>query len=307
MLNLTRDLFQTAPSVELGDYYEKALLNHILGSIDPETGTTIYFLNLQPGGFKVYSTPLDSFWCCNGTGMENHAKYGESIYFHSGKKLWVNLYIASELDWKQLGVTVRQETSYPVEQGSTLRFKMTQPQEFEVNLRIPSWATKDTMIFINGQKLDQQVTPGTFLALKRVWQNGDTLKLELPMSLRTHHAADDPDVVSFFYGPVLLAGELGRENYPASDHVKDQLALAKLPVPPIPTLIGIDPDHPSEWLHPVPGKPLAFSSGTATEPAHIHFSPLYGIHHQRYAVYWKVAPSGRVSLSESNPTIPTHP
>jgi len=162
-------------------------------------------------------------------------------------------------------------------------------------------------LFFNGQKLDQQVTPGTFLALKRVWQDGDTLKLELPMSLRTHHAADDPEVVSFFYGPVLLAGELGRENYPGSDHVKDQLALAKLLVPPIPTLIGIDSDRPSEWLHPVPGKPLVFSSGTATEPAHILFSPLYGIHHQRYAVYWKVAPSGRVSLSESNPTIPTHP
>jgi hypothetical protein len=302
MLKLTRDLFQTAPSVELGDYYEKALLNHILGSIDPETGTTIYFLNLQPGGFKVYGTPLDSFWCCNGTGIENHAKYGESIYFHADRKLWVNLYIASELDWKELGVKVRQETAYPEEEGSTFRFSMPKPQEFEVILRIPSWATKGNSVTLNGRKLDPSPTGGTLLPVKRVWSDGDTLKLDLPMSLRTYHPPDDPKTSAFFYGPVLLAGELGHENYPASDHVKDQRALVKLPIPPIPTLQGINADRPSEWLHPISGKPLLFTSGNATQPADIHFTPLYGIHHQRYAVYWKVEPS-----SASKPPPPANP
>ena len=292
MLKLTRDLFQTAPSVEFGDYYEKALLNHILGSIDPETGTTIYFLNLYPGGFKVYSTPLDSFWCCNGTGMENHAKYGESIYFHSGKKLWVNLYIASELDWKQLGVTIRQGTSYPVEQGSTLRFSMAKPQEFEVILRIPSWATNGNSVTLNGRKLDLYPTGGTLLPVKRVWNDGDTLKLDLPMRLRTYHPPDDPKTSAFFYGPVLLAGELGHENYPSSDHAKGQLDLAKQPVTSPPLLLDADSDHPFQWLRPVPGKPLSFNSGSATRPANIIFSPLYSIHHQRYAVYWESERAG---------------
>jgi hypothetical protein len=292
MLKLTRDLFQTAPSVELGDYYEKALLNHILGSIDPETGTTIYFLNLQPGGFKVYGTPFDSFWCCNGTGMENHAKYGEGIYFHAERKLWVNLYIASELDWRELGMKVRQETTYPVEQGSTFRFSMAKPQEFEVILRIPSWATNGNSVTLNGQKLDLSPTGGTLLPVKRVWNDGDTLKLVLPMSLRTYHPPDDPKTSAFFYGPVLLAGELGRENYPATDHVNGQLDLANRPIPPAPLLLDADSNHPSQWLKPVPDKPLTFTSGSATRPANIIFSPLYALHHQRYAVYWKSERAG---------------
>jgi hypothetical protein len=292
MLKLTRDLFQTAPSVELGDYYEKALLNHILGSIDPEMGATIYFLNLQSGGFKVYSTPLDSFWCCNGTGIENHAKYGEGIYFHAERKLWVNLYIASELDWRELGVKVRQETAYPVEQGSTLRFKMTQPQEFEVILRIPSWATNGNSVTLNGRKLDLSPTGGTLLPVNRVWKDGDTLKLDLPMSLRAYQLPDDPKSSAFFVGPVLLAGELGHENYPASDHAKGQLDLAKLPTPLAPLLLDADSDHPSLWLKPLPGKPLTFTSGSSTRPANIVFSPLYAIHHQRYAVYWKSERAG---------------
>jgi len=287
MLKLTKDLFITAPDPALGDYYEKALYNHILGSIEPETGTTIYFLGLQGGDFKVYSTPLESFWCCNGTGMENHAKYGESIYFHSGKKLWVNLYIASELTWKDLGVSVRQETTYPVEQGSSFRFAMPHPQEFEVNLRIPSWATNGVSVLVNGQAVDMTANPGTFLPMKRVWNDGDTLKLSLPMSLRTYHTPDDPKMVAFLYGPVLLAGELGRENFPASDHAKQQSDLAKQPLPPTPVLVGVDPDHPSEWLRPVSGKPLTFFSGDATRPQNILLSPFYAIHHQRYAVYWK--------------------
>lgn len=287
MLKLTKDLFLTAPDPELGDYYEKALYNHILGSIDPETGTTIYFLGLQAGNFKVYSTPLDSFWCCNGTGMENHAKYGESIYFHGAKSLWVNLYIASELIWKDLGVTIRQETAYPVEHGSSFHFSMPHSQEFEVNLRIPSWATNGVSVLVNEQVVETTAVPGSFLTLKRVWNNGDTLKLSLPMSLRTYHTPDDPKMVAFLYGPVLLAGEQGRENFPASDHAKQQTDLVKLPLPPAPVVVGVDPDRPSEWLRPVQGKPLVFSTGDATRPQGILLSPLYAIHHQRYAIYWK--------------------
>lgn len=287
MLKLTGELFLVTPDAELGDYYEKALYNHILGSIDPETGTTIYFLSLQPGGFKVYATPLDSFWCCNGTGLENHALYGAGIYYHADAKLWVNLYIASELDWKKQGVTVRQETSFPVEQGSTLKLGMAEPKEFEVNLRIPSWATNGVSVSLNGKQLGDSIRPGSFYPIKRTWSDGDTVRINLPMSLRTYHASDDPKTVAILYGPIVLAGELGRESYPGNDHAKGQLDLAKLPVPVLPSLVGVDPDKPVEWLKPAPGKPLTFRSGTSTRPENLLFTPLYSIHHQRYSVYWK--------------------
>ena len=287
MLKLTRELFQAAPDAELADYYEKALYNHILGSIDPESGTTIYFLSLQPGGFKVYSTPLDSFWCCNGTGMENHTLYGEGIYYHADSKLWVNLFIASELDWRKQGVTVRQETSFPAEQGSTLKFGMSEPKEFEVNLRIPSWATNGVTLSLNGKQLGDSIRPGSFYPIKRIWSDGDTVRIDLPMSLWTYHASDDPKTVAILYGPVVLAGELGRQNFPGSDHAKGQLDLSKLPVPVLTSLVGIDPDKPAEWLQPVPGKALTFRSGTSTRPENLLFTPLYSIHHQRYSVYWK--------------------
>lgn len=287
MLKLTGELFQAAPDAGLGDYYEKALYNHILGSIDPETGTTIYFLSLQPGGFKVYATPLDSFWCCNGTGLENHALYGAGIYYHADGKLWVNLYIASELDWKEQGVSVRQETAFPSEQGSNLKFGMSEPKEFEVNLRIPSWATNGVSVSLNGKRLGDSPRPGSFYPVRRTWSNGDTLRIDLPMSLRTYHASDDPKTVAILCGPIVLAGELGREGYPGSDHAKGQLDLSKLPVPVFPSLVGVDPDKPAKWLRPVPGKPLNFLSGSSTRPENLVFAPLYSIHHQRYSVYWK--------------------
>lgn len=287
MLKLTRAIFQDVPDAELGDYYEKGLYNHILGSIEPESGATIYYLSLQPGGFKVYSDPMESFWCCNGTGMENHAMYGDGIYFHSGSRLWVNLYIASELDWLKKGVTVRQETAYPSEQGSTLEFRIKAPRELEINLRIPAWATNGVSVFINGNKISGIPRPGSFLPVKRIWNDGDRLRIDLPMSLRTYHASDDAKTVAFMYGPVVLAGELGRANYPPSDHAKKQLELAKLPVPMVPALVDVDPDKSGEWLRPVADTPLNFRSGNATRPENLVFSPLNSIHHQRYVVYWK--------------------
>ena len=144
MLKLTRHLFEWKPEAAYADYYERALYNHILASIDPNSGMTMYFLSLKPGHFKVYSTPLDSFWCCTGTGMENHAKYGDSIYFHSpdDRTLWVNLYIPSELNWKQKELSLRQETVFPQEQGTALILRTAKPVKLAIELRIPYWAGK---------------------------------------------------------------------------------------------------------------------------------------------------------------------
>ena len=148
--------------------------------------------------------------------MENHAKYGDSIYFHDDANLWMNLYIASELDWKERGIKkMRQETAYPEEQGSRFRFHVEKPVEMKVNLRIPGWATNGVDISVDDKPLQLDTKPGTYLPVKRLWQDGDLLRISLPMSLRVHHAEDDSKTVAFYFGPVLLAGEMGHETYPS--------------------------------------------------------------------------------------------
>ena len=127
MLKLTRHLFAWTPTAESMDFYERALFNHILGSQDPKTGQVIYYCPLKPGAFKTFSTPTDSFWCCVGTGMENHGKYNDTIYFHDEASLYVNLFIPSELSWKDKGLTVRQLTKYPEQDSSSLSITAAKP------------------------------------------------------------------------------------------------------------------------------------------------------------------------------------
>ena len=142
MLKLTRELFALEPSAAKMDFYERALYNHILASQDPETGMFVYLMSLKPGHFKTYSTPEDSFWCCVGTGMENHAKYGDTIYFHDAEALYVNLFIASELSWPEKGLVVRQETQFPASDSTMLKIKVGKPTNFTLKIRQPAWAVE---------------------------------------------------------------------------------------------------------------------------------------------------------------------
>ena len=153
MLKLTRHLFCWDPKAEYADYYERALYNHILCSQNPETGMMCYYVPLRSGSHKEYNTPLDSFWCCTGTGVENHAKYGDSIYFHNDDTLWVNLFIASELNWKAKGLKVRQETRYPEEAASRLVFTREKPVELTVKIRRPWWAVSGFEVKVNTDKV----------------------------------------------------------------------------------------------------------------------------------------------------------
>ena len=151
MLKLTRHLFCWDPQPRYADFYERRLYNHILCSQHPETGMMCYFLPLRAGSNKKYNGPLDAFWCCTGTGIENHAKYGDSIYFHDGQKtLFVNLFIASQLDWRDKGLKVRQETAYPDKPVSKITFTCEKPTELAVSIRCPWWATEKFEIRVNG-------------------------------------------------------------------------------------------------------------------------------------------------------------
>ena len=224
MLKLTRGLFCLAPQAEYADYCERALLNHVLASQNPESGMMCYYVSLD-GSQKIIGTPEDSFWCCYGTGIENHAKYGESIYFRNGDKtLYVNLFIASELDWRNIGLTLRQETLFPESDTSRFTFTCPKPVFLTLKIRHPYWATSGITIAVNGRKESVISSPGSYAEITKQWQTGDTLDVRMPMTIRTEAFRDDPRRLAILYGPVVLCGP-HEKQVPPPTLVADDVAL----------------------------------------------------------------------------------
>jgi DUF1680 family protein len=270
MLKLTRHLFSWNPRVEYIDFYERALYNHILASQDPDTGMMCYYVSLQPGHYKTYSTPFDSFWCCVGTGMENHVKYGDTIYFHDADSLYLNLFIPSELHWKEKGLTIRQETRFPDEETTRLTFSCPRPVEMTLRVRCPSWIAGAMGVKVNGRARKIDARPGEFALLRRTWHAGDRVEIRLPMRLREEPMPDNPKRVALLDGPIVLAGDLGRQSQPA---------------PRVPVFVTEGKPLP-EWVQPAAGKPLAFETHEVGRPADVSLIPFYRTHHERYSVYW---------------------
>jgi len=287
MLKLTRHLFGWRPDARYMDYYERALYNHILGSQDPKTGGVTYFYSLKPGHFKIYSTPFDSMWCCVGTGIENHSKYGDTIYYHNEDTLWVNLFIPSQLDWKEKGVTVRQETRFPREDTTTITLSAKKQQEFSVRIRVPYWATKGAEVWVNGRKEKAQAKPQSYLALSRAWKDGDRIEVRLPMGLHLYRARDDKSLGVVMFGPLVLAGELGREGMPKTLCCTSNKRYSGDPVPPVPVLVT-DSRDPASWVKRTGDKDLRFRTHNVGKPRDVSLIPLHELHHQRYTVYWKL-------------------
>jgi DUF1680 family protein len=274
MLKLTRHLFCWDPKAEYADYYERALINHILCSQNPETGKMCYYVPLRSGSQKVYNTPLDSFWCCTGTGVENHAKYGDSIYFHNDTTLWVNLFIASELNWQAKGLKVRQETKYPDEGASRLAFTADKPVRLDLKIRWPWWATSSLELKVNGDKVMNSSTPSSYVTISRTWRTGDTVEIAMPFALRTEGFRDNPKRLAFMHGPVVLSAEANV-------------------VKPVPAVVAEESQLPAA-LKPVAGKPSTFTGspeifrfvGPDSSPQ-VTLEPFYKMHGGRhYVVYW---------------------
>jgi hypothetical protein len=285
MLILTTRLFERNPAAEYADYYERALYNHLLATVAPDTGAMTYFTPLR-GQFRTY---LDGTFCCVGTGIENTPRYNEGIYFQRDNCLWVNLYIPSEVDWREAGMVLQQEGD--VTHGEPVRFTVVSAgqQVSAINFRIPDWISGPATVTLNGAVQGRAVKPSTYVFLRRKWQKGDIVTLTLPAALRLEHAKDNPSMVSVFFGPVLLAGELGRKDMPSNDFA-DKDAYLKLPPVPVPEITTSSP-NPEKWLAPLPGATLAFQAHDAGAATGIIFRPLYDVHHERYSVYWKLKES----------------
>lgn len=282
LLKLTARLFERKPDPAYADYFERALYNHLLATVAPDSGAVTYFLPLR-GQFRTY---LDGTFCCVGSGLENPPRYNEGIYFQQGTSLWVNLYIPSELDWREAGLVVRQEGD--ITRGEPVRFTIVKAsgQSSTLNFRIPHWISKPAVMTLNGKVRERAGKPSTFVSLKRKWKQGDVVTLTLPAALRLERAKDNPAMVSVFFGPVLLAGELGRENMPKNDR-GDKDAYRKLPSEAVPDIVSAG-KGPADWLKPIKGATLAFAVHDAGPANGILFRPLYEVHHQRYSVYWRI-------------------
>ena len=273
MLKLTHHVFGWNPAADVADFYERALLNQIRSSQHPD-GRVIYNLSLQPGHFKEYQSPYDAFTCCVGTGMENHVNYGAGIYYHDDAGLWVNLYIASELRWKSRGLTLRQETKWPDADSSTITLTCDQPQECELRLRRPHWAANGFFVTVNGQPFQVDARPSSYVPLKRRWQSGDRIEVRMPMSLRTEAMPDNPQRIAVFYGPVLLAADLGA--------VADPEAAKPFYVPVLVT----DGKPVSDWVKPVSLAEQKFRTDGIGRPRDVTLVPFHHLHDRRYTVYF---------------------
>ena len=286
MLKLTKHLFEWSPDAGEMDFYERALYNDILASQDPETGMFVYLMSLKPGLFKTYSTPHDSFWCCVGTGMENHARYSDAIYFHNDTSLYVNLFIPSELSWHEKHLALRQETQFPESDSTRLTFQCDQPVKLALKIRWPSWAQPRMTVRVNGRRQRISGQPGSYVTLDRQWRDGDRVDIRLPMKLHTEALPGTTNILAVLYGPIVLAGELGTNGLPPSPYAKDQTKFLHWPTPQVPAFVTT-PRALLRHIKPT-GEPLTFRTEGVGRPHDVRLEPLYRIHVQRYSVYWNV-------------------
>ncbi|MCX8155914.1 MAG: glycoside hydrolase family 127 protein [Verrucomicrobiae bacterium] len=275
MLKLTRHVFGWQPEAKVADYYERALLNHIRATQHPD-GRVIYNLSLLPGHHKEYQRLYDWFTCCMGTGMENHVKYGEAIYFHDAEGLWVNLYLASDLVWKKRGVAVRQETRWPDGDNATFTFTCVQPQEFALRLRHPHWARQGMRVVVNGKVHTESKTPSSFVEVRRRWRSGDRVEVRFPMDLYLESMPDNTNRIAIFYGPVLLAADLGPVNDPAASRPFY-----------VPVLVT-GGRSVKDWVQPLSLAKQRFRTVQVGRPKDIELTPFHRLHDRRYTVYLDV-------------------
>jgi uncharacterized protein len=278
MLRLTRALFCQNPKPEYADYFERTLYNQILSTRNPQAGGQLYFQQLQSGRRKGPWLEVNrASQCCFGSGMESNAKYADGIYYHdaSGKILFVNLFVPSQLSWKDKGITLRQETRYPDEAMTRLKVTTANPTELTLNVRRPWWATEGFSVTVNGTRQRSAAVPSSYVQLKRTWKTGDTVEVTMPMSFRMEGFKDNPKRAAVMYGPLVMA---------AVTQTNDRMSAI------------VTEDNSQKFLSAlksVPGKPLEFTGPaslfrTSVQPGDqpITFKPLLRMLDESYAVYW---------------------
>jgi uncharacterized protein len=302
MLKLSRQLYGWHPDPRYFDYYERLLLNHRIGTIRPNVGTTQYYLSLTPGVWKTFNTEDQTFWCCTGTGLEEFAKLSDSIYWRDGDGVYINLFVPSELEWPERRFKLRQETRFPESEDTALTVIESGPGEIAIRVRVPGWLRSAPVVTLNGKVLDASAAPGSYLTLSRTWRPRDRIEMALPMHLSVEAMPDDPQMQAFLCGPLVLAGDLGADGLTeahisgpnlrvgAADVEQHGSPLGPVnrtpPIPPIeiPTFRSKGPNVES-WIAPTDAPHVFRTSGQKKD---VTLVPLNRLFDRRYAVYWQV-------------------
>ncbi len=292
MLKLTEDLFRKNPSAKYVDYFERTLYNHILSTQNPVNGGYVYFTPVRPRHYRVYSAPNEAMWCCVGSGMENHSKYNEFIYTHSNDSLFLNLFIASELNWRKRGVKIKQQTNFPFEEQTKLTVTEGSSR-FKLLVRYPSWVKDGALkIIVNGKAVSYTSHPSSYVAIDRLWKKGDVVKVILPMHNTIEHLPNVPEYIAFMHGPILLSAKTGTEDLQgliADDSRWGHIPSGKkLPIDKAPIIVEDNLASLTNKLKPVAGKPLNFTAPQIKliNPIPVVFEPFFKIHDTRYMMYW---------------------
>jgi hypothetical protein len=286
MMKLTRHLYTWTGNAPYFDYYERVLYNHRLGTIRMQNGETQYYLGVVPGSWRTFATEYDSFWCCNGTGVEEYSKLNNSIYFHDAHGVVVNLFIPSELHWAEKGVRLRQTNNFPAVLATRLEVEADEPSKFAMHIRVPGWVAGIPLVKVNGREADTSAAAGSYVSILRTWKSGDHVELEFPAQVRSEAMPDDRGLQALLYGPLLLAGEVGRP-------VAESLAIGpegpnfkKHPPGDIPALRAKSATA-TDWIQPA-SAPLTFR--VTGQERDITLRPFHTIGAgQPYTVYWRVA------------------
>ena len=294
MMKLTEDLHRRNPEARFADYYEVAMFNHILSTQHPEHGGYVYFTSARPRHYRNYSAPNEAMWCCVGTGMENHGKYGQFVYTHHANALYVNLFVASELNWKEKGLKLRQETQFPY--AETSRITITQSpntkQPIPIMVRYPGWVKPGLFsVKVNGKPVSIVTGPASYVTIDRQWKKGDVVDIQFPMHNSVKYLPNMPQYIALMHGPIMLAMKTGTEDLAmliADDSRFGQLAVGKkLPIDQAPILVNKDVESIANQLQPIAGKPLHFNLTTKmVNEIRNELMPFFELHDSRYMMYW---------------------
>lgn len=295
MLKLTKHLFEKEANVKYMDFYERALYNHILSSQHPTRGGFVYYTSMRPRHYRVYSRPQQSMWCCVGSGMENHGKYGELIYSYSQRDVFVNLFIPSRLNWAARGLVLSQHTQFPDAETTHLTIEAAKPGTFGIHIRYPAWVEAGKLeVKINGAKVAFDAQPGTYVKLTRAWKKGDKIDVRLPMRITTEELPDSSHYVAFLHGPIVLAAKTDTTD--KVDFIGDTeqfggyRAKGKVyPLDSAPVVTGNAAAMP-KYFASVSGKPQTYTAKGLISPAqykNLQLIPFYKLHDSRYVIYWQ--------------------
>ncbi|WP_277120302.1 beta-L-arabinofuranosidase domain-containing protein [Bacteroides ndongoniae] len=298
MLKLTEGLFRMHPEARYADFYERAMFNHILSTQHPEHGGYVYFTSARPAHYRVYSAPNSAMWCCVGTGMENHGKYGEFIYTHHGDDLYVNLFVASELNWKEKGITLTQETSFPDEESSRLVLHVKKAVKAKLLIRHPWWCEAGAMkVVCRGKDYAVDSKPSSYIEIDRKWKDGDVIEITTPMKVTVEELPNVSNYIAIMRGPILLGARMGTEHLDgliADDDRWGHIAHGPLvSVFDTPFIIGDRKTVLSklENMQPVAGKKMCYTvpdlfTLKGEKLSDLVLEPFFRIHDCRYMMYW---------------------